>query len=1276
MRSENSSADNTASDATQAPTFMDDLNALYEAAGGDADFSYTHLIRDATLSGFTVSKSNLSAWRHTNPPLKQKHVEYVMTKLIPDLKERAARRSPGHVQISEASWAARLAAAQRVSRSGLGGRGPRVGAASPGRLLRGASQALLDVQPVDFVGREEELDSLERFVTAPSGSPAYLWWQAGPWAGKTALLSWFTARRRPAGVDVAHYVIAGRLGTDRRDGFVRTVGAQLAAAADGRRRPAIDLKQPNLGPLYEAAARESAERHRRLVLIVDGLDEDADAGPDETGIAGLLPKDPPCGMRVIVAGRPHPRMPRKLAADHPLRDPAIVRLLADSPAARIIRDAALTELRTLLEDTGLGQHLLGLLVAARGALTGADLAELTDLMPHDVRDRLSGVTGRSLAPTRTDLLPLHVRTEAEAEAGRQTFVLAHQELHATAHEALGRRLLAARATELHHWAHQYSDEGWPHDTPNYLLTGYTRLLHEQGETERLTALALDPRRQLCLIQRAGPDVALLHLDLAAPSRTNQVPPLSTAATIAASREMLLPHVQPLPTAVAQTIARLGDAPRARALTSTSGRAVDKTLNLAGVARVLQSMGDEQAAATAQAAGRWARRALHEAGRSGDSADEAQGAAGQAALALLETAQQPGHGRTHEAGTHGRPGAGGDHARQSLFEDGLALLRSTHGTGTARTEIWAQAIHLLTANHPEQAGELLDTLEEQAEDLACQEPADTSSAAGAIHLWQTAASAAPDRADRLMDRILTHAQEVWNEAPTLENIATLATAVICAAPSHPTQAQRLANTACRHLEHVLSPNAAPLTPPDTFHAEFGFRHTVSLLSQALADVGTPTEQITHMLELAGLFLPPEPPKLPEHEEQLPGNEDEFPAEAGRLAEEAFRLAGQAASDEAEHCLEQALALLPAGIPGSGRAPVWLPDLAAALIRSDTAADTQPLIDLVQHPADHVRLHAALALAYKDTHQPDAARRHAHEAARATTTDQNWPYAAQALAGAGEAQAAADLITQHPQPRSVTARAAWRKTDRAVRIAVAAELTAHAPHMAGELILPLLQRLEASSCTIRSSGLLSPLAELLPAAEHLPPEPHQLLTAVVEQARDQSSRSSPHSWRPEDVLVQAFLRIEAGEHPDLQLTWLAHDMASRGPEHFPTPALAVLHAALGDSRTALEVARQPAGPLLKASAFTAIAAHLVRLPARPHPMAGPTRQIHFTRAIQHLAHNTAPPAPDHKAAATALHHTLTTPSWHQAIPVLHKLVPEAIRAIRDIATAHLNAPPQPR
>ncbi|MFJ9035937.1 hypothetical protein ACIRF8_05040 [Streptomyces sp. NPDC102406] len=1265
---------------------MSDLKTLYQAAGGGSSLNYTILVREAAGSGYTVGKSSLTAWMNTDPskaypPTEERHVEYVLKKLIPDLQARAVRRSPCFASIQEGPWAARLGAAQRGSQSGQGGRGSRVGAASKGRLLCGASQVLLDVLPVDFVGREEELDSLEHFVTAPQGSPNYLWWQAGPWAGKTALLSWFAARCRPAGVDVAHYFIAGRLGTDRRDGFVRTVSNQLAAAAEGKRHPPIDLQQPNLGPLYEAAAQACAARHRRLILIVDGLDEDADAGSDSAGIAGLLPKDPPAGMRVIVAGRPHPHVPQKLATDHPLRDPAVVRPLADSPAARIIRDAALTELRTLLTDP-VGQHLLGLLVTARGALTGADLAELAEVTPLEVRDKLSGVTGRSLAPTRTDLLSLDVRTEAEADAGRQTFVLAHQELHVAAYEALGRPFRAGCVTALHNWARQFEDEGWPEDTPNYLLTGYARLLQAEGDTERLTALALDARRQLLLVERAGADVALRHLDWAASAQPNPALALGTTAALAASRDMLLPHVRPLAPAVAQTIARLGDAPRARALTSAAGLAADKALNLAGVARVLHTTGDTQAAVTAREAATWAQHALREAGRFGADVDEAEGAAGHAALALLETALANDGGtregsmpRRRPAEYWNEPAAPGraareDRERQALLEEGLALLRYTRGTGTARLEAWAQAARLLAADHPERAAELLNTLEEQAEDLACEEPTETDAAICAIQLWHTAAGAAPDRAGRLTDRILAHAHEVFTDAPTLENVSALALAARYAARLRPEPAARLVSTACRHLEHVLGPTAAPLTPSDAFHLEVGFPHTPALLAEALHAVGAPPEQSTRVRHLADRHLPAEPHEHAEH--PTPAGE-RYPAEAIELTEEAYRLAETARGDEAEQRLEQALALMPASIPGGGRSPLWLPDLAAALVRTDPDTNTQPLTDLAQHPTDRARIHAALALAYSDTHQPALARRHAHQAAHAATNSPNWPHAAQALAGAGEAQAAIRLIGQHPRSRGAAARAAWRTTDRAARITVATELAPHAPEQAETLLLPLLERLHAASRTIRSTGLLSSLAELLPAADHLPTAPRQLLETLLEQARDQTSRHSPHSWLPEDVLVHALLRLKAGDHPDLQLTWLTRDLASRGPEHFPTPALAVLHATLGDPHTALHTAQQPTNPLQRALALTAVAAHHARLPLRPHPTTDPTGHSHYTRAIQHLAHTATTLPPDHQAAAQALHHVLTSPAWHHAIHPLHKLSPETLTTIRNITITHLHTPP---
>ncbi|MEU6210142.1 hypothetical protein ABZ891_09560 [Streptomyces sp. NPDC047023] len=1271
-------------------SFSADLKALYEAAGGQKGLGYRRLIDLAKQHGYEISTSTLSDWFRKAPPQKPEHVKYVLRVLIPFLEQRAALRMPPNF------WPTQLKEAQGASRSRQGGPGLRVKASSRGRLLGGPSQALRDVLPVELSRREGELADLAAFATAPDGAPAYLWWQAGPWAGKTAMMAWFAAHCVPDGVDVVHYVIARRLGTDRRDGFVQTVAKQLAVAAGGKRRPAVDGKRPDLYPQYEAAALASRERQRRLLLFVDGLDEDADVGPDGQGIAGLLPKVPPHGMRVIVTGRPFPGIPVSLAADHPLRDPTIVRQLTESPAARIIRDTALTELRALLTDRAIGQRLLGLLVAARGALTGADLGDLLDIPPYEVQERLRSVVGRSLTPTRIDLLSLNLRTQAEADAGRQALVLAHDELHRTAREELGRRSLAARTQDLHGWARQYQGEGWPEDTPNYLLTGYARLLHETGDTERLTALVLDPQRQLRLAQRSGADVALRHLALIAPlPDEDQAPPVdqTTAAALGVSRELLRAGVRALPDSVMRTIARLGDTRRARALASSLGRAVDRALSLASVARVLQAMGDEQAGDTAREAGIWARTALREGGRHSYTADEAEAAAALAALALLETCQMGAHrgaqdvgaadqqilgvrgGPVYEISSLPREGLG-PHGRR---EDGLALLRSTRGTGTARCEAWALAARLLEPDHPEHAAELLDELEEQAEELVTEGPGKGYGAGGAIQLWQTVVSAAPDRADRLHDRALEHAQATWEVAPTLENVGVVATAASFVALSRPVEAERLAAAACQYLEEVFLPDAGPLSPADGFHLEFGFRHTIALLSQALTDVGSAPETTTRVLEMAQQVLA-------ENSANRPGQdpdegEDQAFTEATALADEAFRLAERGTTDEAERRLEQALSLLPVAGRGNGRSPVWLPDLAGALVRTGAAADGEKLLDLVRHPADGVRMHTAMALAYMDSQRPDAGRHHAQEASRtaasASPSDGSWTHAAQALACAGEVKAALNFIEHHGQPDGAGTRAAWRKTDRAVRIAVATELATADPQASSELISPLLTRLDAARHAIRSQGLLTLLAELLPATAHLPPEQQSLFDDALNQACAQAGRSNPQSWQPEDTLVHAFLRLSSGEDPSRQLDWLTNDMAIRGTEHFPTAALAVLHTALGDIPAAERVATRPATPEQQAKALAAVAGHLVRFPTRPNPSPDPLATDRFTHTIRHLALTATPTAtPANTEALKPLPHVLTSTGWYHAIPLLAPLAPEAVAALRNIAVAHLGQSSNPQ
>ena len=177
--------------------------------------------------------------------------------------------------------------------------------------------------------------------------------------------------------------------------------------------------------------------------MVDGLDEDrgVTTGPDAHSIAGLLPGDPPAGMRVIVAGRPDPPVPDDVPDWHPLRDPAIIRPLAPSPHARDVQRLGRQELQACCAAAAAEQDVLGLLTAARGGLTARDLA--------DWPTSRCGTGGHPAHRGRADAPepPQPPRAWSRPEV----YLLGHEELQAAAADYLGDRLAGYRE-RLHSWA--------------------------------------------------------------------------------------------------------------------------------------------------------------------------------------------------------------------------------------------------------------------------------------------------------------------------------------------------------------------------------------------------------------------------------------------------------------------------------------------------------------------------------------------------------------------------------------------------------------------------------------------------------------------------------------------------------------------------------------------------------------------------------------------------------------------------------------------------------
>lgn len=423
------------------------------------------------------------------------------------------------------------------------------------------------IAPADLQDRSAELGELAAFCTtsddqASGNKPsAYAWWRAPAWSGKSALMAWF-ALHPPDGVRIVPFFITSRWGgySDWRS-FADIVSEQLAEILDEPRL--TDPRTAELWDLLDRAAQKCAGEGQRLVLLVDGLDEDRGVteGRDAHSIAALLPARPAAGTRVIVAGRLNPPIPFDVGSGHPLREPAIVRELAPSPAAQVVREDMERELRGLREGNRVERDLLGLIAAARGGLSAADLAELTaggaaeteELSAAQIRTLLSTVAGRSFVPRPS---------RWHADVGPEGYVLGHDELQRETEAYFGDRGIARYRDRLRTWADGYRDRGWPSQTPEYLLQSYPQMLHSAGSVAHLVELAADTRRHTRMRHATGGDgLALTEIATAQQALMAADPPdVAAVARLAVHRQSLTRRGAELPVGIPAVWARIGAAP--------------------------------------------------------------------------------------------------------------------------------------------------------------------------------------------------------------------------------------------------------------------------------------------------------------------------------------------------------------------------------------------------------------------------------------------------------------------------------------------------------------------------------------------------------------------------------------------------------------------------------------------------------------------------------------------------------------------------------------------
>ncbi|MFD4641112.1 trypsin-like peptidase domain-containing protein [Lentzea sp. NPDC058436] len=433
-----------------------------------------------------------------------------------------------------------------------------------------------ETAPEHLHDRKREIDELVRFC---AGSEPCAWWQAGPWAGKSALLAWF-ALHPPENVDVvAFFVKARRVGDSDSNAFIEEVVLQLTEMVDASFEPVRSVHR-NMLNLLETAAKERHERGRTLLLVVDGLDEDTSRkdGLERPSIASLLPQRSKLGLRVLVASRPHPDLPPDVDAGHPLRrvEP---RQLTPSPYASDLRTAAYQELYFLLGNEGVQRELLALITASGGGLTQRDLRELLGQSRYALTVLLGSMVGRS------------VGASASRDQDEPVYTFTHDTLREQAEKWLEGEIAEHRA-KVHAWADSYRDRDWPEDTPLYLFRGYPSLLAARGDVDRLVACALDRLRHDRMLAVTGGDgLAMSEIaSVAGLLARAPEPDLDRLVRVAVARSRLSGRNLNIPDALPPLWARLGHTDRAVALAESFSGGL-RTEALVRIIEELQARGE-------------------------------------------------------------------------------------------------------------------------------------------------------------------------------------------------------------------------------------------------------------------------------------------------------------------------------------------------------------------------------------------------------------------------------------------------------------------------------------------------------------------------------------------------------------------------------------------------------------------------------------------------------------------------------------------------------------
>jgi len=339
-----------------------------------------------------------------------------------------------------------------------------------------------NIVPDKLFQRDNELKALEEICKNELG---YFSVEAEAYTGKSALLSWFF-QHPPKDIWIVGYFLIRRIGKASSEQFEKAIKLQLIniILLSSIEKQYNKLEEKTIVQLLEEATEVAQNFEKKLVLVVDGLDEEVKTNYGKQCVLDLLPRENIFNLIIILSCRPNPDVFDNLESDHAAKKRKIYNL-SQSQYVKDIQIKAQAELQELYEDEKF-KKIIALLAVSRGALTISDLYMLTnEIYWIDIKNILSGFKGRIFMT----ITPESGVTMMEGKEKGYTFA------HDTLQEQALNDLVGSNANlyveMLNRWCENYQEQKWPLETPIYLITDYLRLLAYNAQWNSLADILIN-----------------------------------------------------------------------------------------------------------------------------------------------------------------------------------------------------------------------------------------------------------------------------------------------------------------------------------------------------------------------------------------------------------------------------------------------------------------------------------------------------------------------------------------------------------------------------------------------------------------------------------------------------------------------------------------------------------------------------------------------------------------------------------------------------------------